>query len=67
MLQGIGYTVCELVKMFTSLVWNNLGTILELRKIASYFTPAGMIAVYLGVPVAAVSVTIFIIKKLIKS
>lgn len=51
--------------MFTSLVWNNLGTILELRKIASYFTPAGMIAVYLGVPVAAVSVTIFIIKKLL--
>jgi len=48
-------------------VWNNLPAILELKKIMGYFTPAGAIALYLGIPTIAVTATIVLIKRLIKS
>lgn len=53
--------------MFTAIgtaVWENLPAILEIQKIAGYFTPAGMIALCLGVPTMAISIVIFIAKKL---
>lgn len=51
--------------MFTAIgtvIWENLPAILEIKKIAGYFTPAGMFALYLGVSTFVVSVLSFLIK-----
>lgn len=56
--------------MFTAIgtaIWENLSAILEIKKIAGYFTPAGMIAFCLGVPTIAISIVVFIAKKLIRA
>lgn len=40
--------------------------ILELKKFLSYMTPTGVLALYLGVPVFAVTAIIFILKLIIR-
>lgn len=49
-----------------TLIWNMLPEILQLRQIAAYLTPTGVIALWLGVPVFVVTVAKFIIKRLVK-
>lgn len=49
-----------------SVIWESLPEILEIRKIVGYFTPAGMIALHLGVPTFIIGGAIWIGKKLIK-
>lgn len=54
--------------MFTAIgtaIWKNLPAILEIKKIAGYFTPAGMIALYLGVPTVVITVILSIAKRMI--
>lgn len=54
--------------MFTAIgtaIWENLPAILEIKKIAGYFTPAGMIALYLGVPTVVITVILSIAKRMI--
>ena len=41
-----------------TVLWQNLPELLELKKFMGYFTPAGMIALYLGVPTIAVLVVV---------
>lgn len=48
-------------------IWENLPALLEIKKIMGYFTPIGMIALYLGVPTIIVTATIWLIKKAVKS
>ena len=48
-------------------LWENLDTILELKKFFGYFTPAGMIALCLGVPTIVVTVTLAILKRVARS
>lgn len=55
------------IKCFATAIWENIGTILELKKIFGYFTPAGMIALCIGVPTVVVSAVFFIVKKVAKS
>ena len=38
------------MKAFGTAIWDNLPAILEIKKVMGYFTPTGMIALYLGVP-----------------
>ncbi len=54
MFTAIGTAICE-----------NLPAILEIKKIAGYFTPAGMIALYLGVPTVVITVILSIAKRMI--
>lgn len=56
--------VWGILKAFGTAIWENLPAILEIKKIVGYFTPAGMIALCLGVPTIAISIVIFIAKKL---
>ena len=52
--------------MFTAIgtaVWENLPAILEIKKIAGYFTPAGMIALCLGVPTVVITLILSIVKR----
>ena len=50
-----------------SVIWENLPALLEIKKIMGYFTPVGMVALYLGVPTIIVTATIWLIKKAVKS
>jgi len=48
-------------------VFDNLPALLELKKIMGYFTPLGMIALYIGVPTIIVSIAYKLIKKFLRS
>lgn len=52
-----------LLNGIATVVIESLPTILALRKVSAYCTPIGAIALYLGVPIALVSVLWFLIKK----
>lgn len=56
LLSGIGKAVFE-----------NLPALIELKKVMSYFTPLGMIALYIGVPTIVVSIAYKLIKKFLRS
>lgn len=56
----------EMLKAFGMALWDNLPAILEIKKVRGYFTPAGMVALYLGVPTIVVILVIFMCKKVIK-
>lgn len=55
-----------MLKAFGAAIWDNLPAILEIKKVMGYFTPAGMVALYLGVPAIVVTLIIFVCKKVIK-
>lgn len=52
LLSGIGNAVLD-----------NLPALLELKKIMGYFTPLGIIALYIGVPTFVVSIAYKLVKK----
>lgn len=54
----------ETMKAFGTAIWDNLPAILEIKKVMGYFTPAGMLALYLGVPLFVVSLALFIVKRI---
>lgn len=58
-------TISGLISAFVTVIWANLSTILEIKKVMGYFTPVGMIALYLGVPTIVVTVAIKLIKKFV--
>lgn len=53
-----------ILKAFGTAIWDNLPTILEIKKMMGYFTPAGIVALYLGVPLFVVSLALFIVKRI---
>lgn len=55
-----------MLKAFGTAIWDNLPAILEIKKVMGYFTPAGIVALYLGVPTIVVTLVIFVCKKVIK-
>ena len=55
-----------ILKAFGTAIWDNLPAILEFKKVMGYFTPAGMIALYLGVPTIVISVLFFLIRRAVK-
>lgn len=55
------------LKAFGTAIWDNLPAILEIKKVMGYFTPAGMIALYLGVPTIVISILVLAVRKIIKA
>ena len=55
------------LKEFGTAIWDNLPAILEIKKVMGYFTPAGMIALYLGVPTIVISILFLAVRKIIKA
>lgn len=52
--------------MFTAVgtaIWENWPAILEIKKIVGYFTPAGVIALCLGVPTVVITLILSIAKR----
>lgn len=56
-----------MLKAFGAAIWDNLPAILEIKKVMGYFTPAGMIALYLGVPTIVISVLFLVVRKIVKA
>lgn len=56
-----------ILKAFGTVIWDNLPAILEIKKVMGYFTPAGMIALYLGVPTIVISILFLAVRKIIKA
>lgn len=59
--------VWAMLKSFLMIIWGNLPELLQLKKVAGYFTPQGIVALWLGVPSIIITVCIFMIKCLVKS
>ena len=55
------------LKAFGTAIWDNLPAILEIKKVMGYFTPAGMIALYLGVPTIVIGILFLAIREIIKA
>ena len=58
-------TIWGVFTVIGTAIWENLPAILEIKKIAGYFTPAGRIALYLGVPTVVITVILSIAKRMI--
>ena len=56
-----------ILKAFGTALWDNLPAILEIKKVMGYFTPAGMIALYLGVPTIVIGILFLAIREIIKA
>lgn len=56
-----------MLKAFGTVIWDNLPAILEIKKVMGYFTPAGMIVLYLGVPTIVISILFLVVRKIIKA
>ena len=55
-----------ILKAFGTAIWDNLPAILEIKKVMGYFMPAGMIALYLGVPTIVIGILFLVVRKIIK-
>nr|DAM78015.1 MAG TPA: hypothetical protein [Caudoviricetes sp.] len=56
-----------MLKAFGTVLWDNLPAILEIKKVMGYFAPAGMIALYLGVPTIVISILFLAVRKIVKA
>ena len=60
-------TITGLLGAIATAIWNNLPEILQLKQIVGYFTPAGVIGLYLGVPTIVVTIAIALINRAVKN
>lgn len=58
-LESLGTILWAFVKM----LWELLPTMLELKKVADLFTPVGMLAAYLGVPIFVITLLFWLLRK----
>ncbi len=56
---------CQTLSGIFDAVYAILPTAMQLNKLASYFTPTGIVALYLGVPTALVTIICGIAKRVI--
>lgn len=66
-LSVIWITISSLFEGVFAIIIENLPLFMEMKQVLGMFTPAGMIALYLGVPTIVVSVGIALIKKFVHS
>lgn len=66
-LSVIWATISTLFDGMLTVVLENLPLFMEMKQVLGMFTPAGMIALYLGVPTIVVSVGIALIKRAIRA
>lgn len=66
-LSVIWITISSLFERMFTMIIENLPLFMEMKQVLGMFTPAGMIALYLGVPTIVVSVGIALIKRAIRA
>ena len=57
---------CQTLSGIFDALYALLPTAMQLNKLASYFTPPGIVALYFGVPAVIVTVLFFIARKAMK-
>ena len=62
----LGQTIWGLLSALFSAICNILPEILEIKKVLGYFTPAGAVAIYLGIPTIVVTIAVKLIRKLVR-
>ena len=62
----LGQTIWGLLSALFSVICNILPEILEIKKVLGYITPAGAVAIYLGVPTIVVTIAVKLIRKLVR-
>lgn len=60
-------TIWAFLSGIADALWANLSTILEIKKVLGYFSPAGIVALSIGVPTIVITAAVFIIKKVTKA
>ena len=66
-LSVIWITISSLFEGMFTMIIENLPLFMEMKQVLWMFTPAGMIALYLGVPTIVVSVGIALIKRAVRA
>ena len=66
-LSVIWITISSLFEGMVTMIIENLPLFMEMKQVLGMFTPAGMIALYLGVPTIVVSVGIALIKRAVRA
>ena len=66
-LSVIWITISSLFEGMVTMIIENLPLFMEMKQVLGMITPAGMIALYLGVPTIVVSVGIALIKRAIRA
>ena len=66
-ISALWQVVTGMLGAFATAIWNNLPEIMELKQIVGYFTPTGIVALWLGVPTVIVSILFLIIRKCVKN
>ena len=66
-LSVIWITISSLFEGMFSMIIENLPLFMEMKQVLGMFTPAGIIALYLGVPTIVVSVGIALIKRAVRA
>ena len=66
-ISALWQVVTGILGAIAAAIWNNLPEIMQLKQIAGYFTPAGVIGLYLGVPTIVVTIAIALIKRAVKN
>lgn len=56
----------EMLKAFGMALWDNLPAILEIKKVMGYFTPAEIVALYLGIPTIVITIVSIITKRVFR-
>ena len=58
-------TMSQLLSAIIDVLIANIPNILAIKKITGYFTPVGIIGLYLGVPSFVIGISIALLKKVI--
>ena len=66
-ISALWQVVTGILGAIATAIWNNLPEIMELKQIVGYFTPTGIVALWLGVPTVIVSILFLIIRKCVKN
>ena len=66
-ISALWQVVTGILGAIATAIWNNLPEIMKLKHIVGYFTPAGVIGLYLGVPTIVVTIAIAVIKRVVKN
>ena len=56
-------TLGTILWAFVKMLWELLPTMIELKKVADLFTPVGMFAAYLGVPIFVITLLFWLLRK----
>ena len=62
----LGQTIWGLLSALFSVICNILPEKKKKKNVLGYFTPAGAVAIYLGVPTIVVTIAVKLIRKLVR-